>query len=60
MAGRLPIKRLLQLIREAGRRDDHETFMRLFSESRIDMTVARRAYDDGRRSAAQAPDPTEK
>lgn len=59
MAGRLPIKRLLQLIREAGRRDDHETFMRLFAESRIDMTVARRAYDDGRR-AAQKADPTEK
>lgn len=60
MTARLSIKRLLQLIREAGRKDDHEAFMRLYAESRIDMAVARRAYDDGRRAAQKAADLTEK
>lgn len=59
MAPRLSKTRLLQLIREAGKRDDHETFMRLYAESRIDMAIARRAYDHGRQAATK-PDPTKR
>ena len=49
---KLTRKAALEAIKSAGASNDHKAFVRLYTENRISLSVAKDAFNEGKRFAA--------